>query len=98
MRPAFLNLHVRSLFRGTAMVLASLGAALHFSGFPQVHADWPLSFAALGGLWGTFETLRCLRLKWSFYHGGVMLLLYMDVMALTMIFFLLLYPYADWIQ
>jgi len=98
MRPAFLNLHVRSLFRGTAMVLASLGAAFLFSGFPHVHTDWPVAFAALGALWGTYETLRCLRLKWSFYHGGVMLLLYMDVMALTMIFFLLLYPYADWLQ
>jgi hypothetical protein len=98
MRPAFLNLHVRSLFRGTTMVLASLGAAFFFSGFPHVHTDWPLAFAALGALWGTYETLRCLRLKWSFYHGGVMLLLYMDVMALTMIFFLLLYPYADWLQ
>lgn len=98
MRPSVLNFRARSLCRGTLMVLASLGAALLFSGFPYVHTDWPLGFAVLGGLWGTYETLRCLRLKWSFYHGGVMLLLYMDVMALTMIFFLFLYPYANWIQ
>ena len=52
----------------------------------------------LAALWGTYETTRCLRLRWSFYHGGVLLLLYMDVTALTMIFFLLLYPYAEWIQ
>lgn len=98
MRPALFNFRAHSLFRGTALVLLSLGAAFLFSGFPRVHTDWALSFAALGALWGTFETLRCLRLKWSFYHGGVMLLLYMDVIALTMIFFLLLYPYADWLQ
>jgi hypothetical protein len=98
MRLAAFNFRAHSLFRGTTLVLASLAAALLFSGFPQVHTDGALAFAALGALWGTYETLRCLRLKWSFYHGGVMLLLYMDVIALTMIFFLLLYPYAGWIQ
>ncbi|MFZ0661554.1 MAG: permease [Acidobacteriaceae bacterium] len=98
MRPAVFNLRAHSLFRGTSLVLISLAASLRFSGFPHVHTDGLLAFAALGALWGTYETLRCLRLRWSFYHGGVMLLLYMDVMALTMIFFLFLYPYADWIQ
>lgn len=95
---AFLNLRCRSLVRGTTLVLASLGASLIFSGFPHVHTAWPLVFAALAALWGTYETTRCLRLRWSFYHGGVLLLLYMDVTALTMIFFLLLYPYAEWLQ
>ena len=37
--------------------------------------------------------MRCLRLKWSFYHGVVILLLYMDIMVIAMILFLLLYPY-----
>ena len=55
-------------------------------------------FVVFAALWGTYDTLRCLRLRWSFYHGGVMLLLYMDIIALTLIFFLWLYPYADWIQ
>jgi hypothetical protein len=98
MLPAFFHIRCRSLVRGTLLVLASLGASLIFSGFPQVHTAWPLVFAALAALWGTWETSRCLRLRWSFYHGGVLLLLYMDVTALTMILFLLLYPYAQWIQ
>jgi hypothetical protein len=98
MLPAFFHLRCRSLVRGTLLVLASLAASLIFSGFPHVHTAWPLAFAALAALWGTWETTRCLRLRWSFYHGGVLLLLYMDVMALTMILFLLLYPYAQWIQ
>lgn len=98
MLPAVFNLRSRSLVRGTTLVLASLGASLIFSGFPHVHTAWPLVFAALAALWGTYETTRCLRLRWSFYHGGVLLLLYMDVTALTMIIFLLLYPYAEWIQ
>jgi hypothetical protein len=98
MLPAFFHIRCRSLVRGTALVLASLAASFIFSGFPHVHTAWPLAFAALAALWGTWETSRCLRLRWSFYHGGVLLLLYMDVMALTMIFFLLFYPYAEWIQ
>lgn len=98
MLPAPFNLRARSLVRGTVLVLISLGSAFLLSGFPHVHPAWPIGFAVLAALWGTYETLRCLRLRWSFYHGGVMLLLYMDVMALTMILFLLLYPYADWIQ
>jgi hypothetical protein len=48
-------------------------------------------------LFGTWETSRCLRLRWSFYHGGVLMLLYADVIAVSMIFFLLLYPYAGWL-
>jgi hypothetical protein len=95
---AVFNLRARSLVRGTVLVLGSLFTAFLLSGFPRVHPAWTLAFPALVALWGTYETLRCLRLKWSFYHGGVLLLLYMDVMALAMIFFLLLYPYAEWLQ
>jgi hypothetical protein len=98
MPPAFLNLRARSLVRGTFLVLTSLGVSFVLSGFPDVHASWPIAFAAFAALWGTYDTARCLRLRWSFYHGGVLLLLYMDVIALTMIFFLLLYPYAQWVQ
>lgn len=95
---AVFNFRARSLVRGTVLVLASLLAAFLLSGFPHVRASLLLIVPAVAGLWGTFETLRCLQLRWSFYHGGVLLLLYMDVMALAMIFFLLLYPYAGWLQ
>ncbi|HEY0759646.1 MAG TPA: hypothetical protein VGD59_10365 [Acidisarcina sp.] len=56
-----------------------------------------LILPALLSLYGTWETARCLQLRWSFYHGGVLLLLYADVIAVAMIFFLLLYPYAGWL-
>jgi hypothetical protein len=95
---AVFNLRARSLVRGTVTVLGSLVAAFVLSGFPHAHPAWPIVFPAFTALWGTYETLRCLRLRWSFYHGGVLLLLYMDVMALAMIFFLLLFPYAGWMQ
>jgi len=95
---AVFNFRARSLVRGTVLVLVSLVAAFVLSGFPYVHPSWKLIFPAFAALWGTFDTLRCLQLRWSFYHGGVLLLLYMDIMALCMIFFLLLYPYAGWLQ
>jgi len=95
---AVFNFRARSLVRGTVLVLASLIAAFLLSGFPYVRPSWKVIFPAFAALWGTFDTLRCLQLRWSFYHGGVLLLLYMDIMALCMIFFLLLYPYAGWLQ
>jgi hypothetical protein len=38
-----------------------------------------------------------MRTKWSWYHGGVVLLIYMDLMAISMILFFLLYPYTHWL-
>ncbi|QNI34828.1 permease [Alloacidobacterium dinghuense] len=98
MPPAFFNLRARSLARGTILVLGSLVMSFLLSGFPNTHPSLKLMIPAFVALYGTYDTARCLRLRWSFYHGGVLLLLYTDVMALAMIFFLLLYPYAQWIQ
>jgi hypothetical protein len=98
MPPAFFNLRARSLVRGTILVLGSLVMAFLLSDFPNVRPSLKMLVPAALALYGTYDTARCLRLRWSFYHGGVLLLLYMDVMALAMIFFLLLYPYERWIQ
>ena len=79
-------------------MLGSLALALACGGFPDVHATaWMLAPTA-GSLLGTFETTRCLRRRWSFYHGTVLLLLYVDVLVVALIFFLLLYPWARWLQ
>jgi hypothetical protein len=97
MRLSLFQLRARSLARGTVLVLASLVTAFILSGFPNARPSLKLAWPALIALYGTYETVRCLRLRWSFYHGAVLLLLYMDMMALTMIFFLLLYPYNGWL-
>jgi hypothetical protein len=78
-------------------VLGSLVLALVWSGFPVSRPTPKLILPALLALYGTWETARCLQLRWSFYHGGVLLLLYADVIAVAMILFLLLYPYAGWL-
>lgn len=97
MLPSFLNPRRRSLLRGILLVLLSLGFALLISGFPVIHTNPFLTLPVLVAVGGTIDTVRCMQRRWSLYHGGVLLLIYMDLMALCMILFLLLYPYARWI-
>jgi hypothetical protein len=99
MRYAVFNIRGRSLLRGTVLVVGSVVLALAWSGFPNnVHGAPLVVVPACLAVYGTWETSRCLRPRWSFYHGGVLLLLYADVLALALIVFLLLYPYARWLQ
>lgn len=92
------QLRSRSLLRGTVLVLGSLVLALIWAGFPDIHPSLKLILPSCLAVYGTWETTRCLRRRWSFYHGGVLLLLYADVLVLALILFLLLYPYARWLQ
>ena len=92
-----LNLRHRSLPRGTALVLGSLVLAFRLAGFPDDRASLKLLIPTLIATLGTWDTIRCLQHRWSFYHGAVVVLIYMDIMALCMILFLLLYPYAGWL-
>jgi hypothetical protein len=96
-QPRFFNLRRKSLLRGSLLVLGSLVGAFLWAGYPEDHPTPGLIVPAAIALIGTLDTMRCLRLRWSFYHGGVMLLLYMDIMAISMILFLLLYPYDGWL-
>lgn len=80
------------------LVLGSLFAAFRLADFPRNHATLLLIIPVLIAAAGTWDTIRCMQRRWSFYHGGVLLLIYMDLMALAMILFLLLYPYGQWIS
>jgi hypothetical protein len=95
--PRILNPHYRSLLRGTVLVLLSLGIAVLLSGFPNSRANPYLILPALVAIVGTIDHIRCMATKWSWYHGGVILMVYMDLMAIGMILFFLLYPYAQWL-
>ena len=98
MRPAFFDLRRKSLVRGSVLVLGSLWAAFRLADYPHNRATLLLILPFLIAAVGTWETVRCMQPRWSFYHGGVLLLLYMDIMTLAMILFLLCYPYAQWIS
>jgi hypothetical protein len=91
-----LNPRNRSLPRGTVLVLGSLMLAFPLAGFPEDRASLKLLIPTLLALLGTWDTIRCLQHRWSLYHGAVVVLIYMDIMALCMILFLLLYPYGRW--
>ena len=90
--PPLLNPRLRSLARGNMLVLGSLAAALPISHFPHLRQTTWLMFPLFIMAIGTAETIRCMRKRWDFYHGAVILCIYMDLMALVLVLFLLLYP------
>ena len=79
-------------------MVMSLVLAFVVGGFPNVHASMLMAVPVILAGWSTWETARCLQRRWSFYHGGVLLLLYADVLVLALVMFLMLYPYAKWLQ
>ena len=92
-RPNILRLQKKSLARGTVLSLASLWISFRFSGYPDVHICLWLIAPLLVTCAAIFDTARCLQKRWNFYHGGVLLLLYVDLMVVIMISFLLVAPF-----
>jgi hypothetical protein len=89
---SFFNLRSPCLLRGNIMVLGSLAASFMIARFPLNQPSPAMMFPILCAVAGMAETFRCIRLQWSWYHGAVMVSLYMHVLVLTMILFLALYP------
>jgi hypothetical protein len=92
-----LNPARRSLIRGNVLVLASLAWAFQLSDFPRNRPTLLLILPSLLAIAGTLDTVRCMQRRWSWYHGGVVLCVYMDLMALAMILFFFVYPYMQWL-
>jgi len=91
------NPHRPSLARGKVLVFTSVVLAILISRFPHVQPSIFLLIPTLLSIVGTAETVRCIQRRWSFYHAGVILCIYMDLMAVSLILFFLLYPYFLWI-
>lgn len=92
-RPNILRLQQKSLARGTVLSLASLWISFRLSGYPDVHICLWLIAPLLATCAALFDSARCLQKRWNFYHGGVLLLLYVDLMVVIMISFLLVAPF-----
>jgi hypothetical protein len=77
------------------LAIGAFVVSLRLGGFPNINAlhssHWQI-VAALVAFWGMVETARCLDRRWSFYHAGVLLLLYTDLMILAMAVLLFLFP------
>jgi hypothetical protein len=94
-RPAIFRLRQKSLTRGILLSLGAFAASMRLAGFPHIEnlhgSHWQI-LALLAAGWGMGETGRCLRGKWSLYHAGVLLLLYSDLMIMTLIVVMVAYP------
>ena len=97
MTPAIFNPRTRSLIRGNVIVFASVAVATLISRFPHIRPTPWLILPFLGCLAGMADTLRCIQKRWNLYHGGVMFCLYMDLMAIMLVLFFLVYPYVVWL-
>jgi len=97
MTPAIFNPRSRSLIRGNLIVYASVAAATLISKFPHIRPTPWLILPFLGCLAGMGDTLRCIQKRWNLYPGGVMFCLYMDLMAIMLVLFFLVYPYLVWL-
>jgi hypothetical protein len=84
-----------SLVRGVVLSLGAFAVSLRLAGFPHIEllhrSNWQIVVLA-AALLGLAETARCLKRKWSLYHAGVLILLYAELLILTMIIFLAIYP------
>ena len=90
-----LRLRQASLVRGVVLSLGAFAISLRLAGFPHIEllhrSNWQIA-VLVAALLGLAETARCLKRKWSLYHAGVLILLYTDLLILTMVIFLAVYP------
>jgi bacteriorhodopsin len=94
MTPAVFNFRAHSLPRASVLVLGSLAVAILLSHYPHIDRAPLLVFPILITLVGIADTLRCIQRRWCFYHVGVILFLYMDLMVLILLLFFFVYPYC----
>lgn len=86
----------KSLLRANVISLSALGLAFVLSKFPYSEANVMLAVPLLLALMGAVDAGRCMQRTWNFYHGAVILSLYMDILIVTLITFFLLWPYFLW--
>lgn len=90
-----LHLREKSLVRAILLSLGAFFVSLRLAGFPRIddlHSSHWQILLWLVALWGMAETARCMRRRWNLYHAGIMILLYTNLMILTLIGVLATYP------
>jgi hypothetical protein len=92
--PVF-HLRQKCLVRGVGLAMSAFVSSLLLAGFPHIanlHSSRWQILTMLAAGWGMGETARCIRRRWSFYHAGVLILLYSELMILVLTGFLTFYP------
>jgi hypothetical protein len=87
------NPRVHSLVRANVLVFASLSVAILLAHPPHLRPTLWMLLPTLGVLAGTADTAHCIQRRWSFYHAGVLLCLYMDLLIITLVLFFLFFPF-----
>ena len=82
----------RSLLRANLVVLLSLLLSFRMSNFPHNRLNPWIVIPLVAAMAGTADTLRNMRTRWNWYHGGVILCAYMNLMCVCLILFFLVYP------
>ena len=94
-RAAIFRIRRRSLVRGILLGVTSFLISLRMGGFPDINAlhssRWQLIPAAMA-IWSMVETLRCTERSWSLYYAGVLILLYTELMILSMSALVFFFP------
>jgi len=90
-RLSIFRIDQKSLVRALVLALGGLALSLRLAGFPALDSPHPSPWQAVVipiVAWAMIETVRCLKSRWSFYHAGVVILLYSELMILVMALFL----------
>ena len=90
-RLSIFRIDQKSLARALVLALGGLALSLRLAGFPAPDSPHPSPWQAFVipiVAWAMIETARCLKSRWSFYHAGVVILLYSELMILVMALFL----------
>ena len=83
-----LNLRKPSLIRSNGLVIAGLCTAWPAFQHPSgMFAMW-MPLTVIVAMIGTADTCRHLRRRWDWHHGGVLLMIYADLMTVTLLAFM----------
>ena len=83
-----LNLKKRSLIRANLLVFASFCTAWPAYRHPNGAFAVLMPMAAGVAMAGTADTCRHFRMRWDWHHAGVVLMVYADLMAVTLLGFI----------
>ncbi len=95
LRTSIARLNRPSLLRGLLLALGAFAYSLRLGGFPDLNrlhsSPWQI-VPSLITFCGMVETARCMQRQWSLYHAGVLILLYTELMIMSLSVFLIFYP------
>ena len=73
------------LGRGIGLALAAFALGLLLANRNSIASRYLMMIPFMMAVAAIFDTARSMRVTWDFHHGGVVLLLYADMMRLTLI-------------